>query len=399
MKPSVPPLLGIRVLDLARLLPGNVCSWLLAQLGAEIIKIEDPHGGDYGRWFPPRISETSAFFQSVNRGKRSIILDLKHEPGRQALHRLVASADVLLEGFRPGVMARLGCGYEELRLRNPRLIYCALSGWGQEGPYAQRSAHDLNYIAAAGLADHEDGQSHPPPTGQMADVGGAYLGAAGILAALLRREREDVGSFVDISLAEAALPFALIGWVETLARPQTMSAPRRLSGGLAAYASYRARCGRIVTLSALEAKFWRRFALAVGREDWLLVDHSEASRQDDLREELRALFASKTATEWETLLGPADCCFEVAAERAAPQEHPQHHAREMLGIAADGAPWLRSPIHLRGTPPQPDLQQPAPRYGADTCAVLEEAGYSEAEVADLLASGAAVQLGNTPHTQ
>lgn len=385
----VPPLHGIRVLDLARLLPGNVCSWLLAQLGAEVIKIEDPHRGDYGRWFPPQIGETSAFFSSVNRGKRSVILDLKQDRGRAALHRLVVSADVLVEGFRPEVMARLGCGYEELRVQNPRLVYCALSGWGQEGPYAQRSAHDLNYIAAAGLADHEDGQVHPPPTGQVADVGGAYLAVAGILAALLRRERDDVGSFVDISLAEAALPFALIGWVEALAN--SVPAPRRLSGGLAAYASYRAACGRIVTLSALEAKFWRNFALAVDREDWLIGDHNEATRQAALREELRTLFASKTAAEWEALLGTADCCFEVAAERAAPQRHPQHHAREMLGVATDGAPWLRSPIHLSGHSP-PDPQAGAPGYGADTRAVLEEVGFSAAELAELLASGAAVQL-------
>ena len=389
-----PPLQGVRVLDLARLLPGNVCSWLLVQLGATVIKIEDPHGGDYGRWFPPRVGENSAFFQAANRGKHSVILDLKQEGGRAALLRLAAAADVLVEGFRPGVMARLGCDYEALRALNPRLVYCALAGWGQDGPYAQRSAHDLNYIAAAGLADHEDGQVHPAPTGQIADVGGAYLGVAGILAALLRRERDGEGSFVDISLAEAALPFALIGWVEALAQPGP--APRRLSGGLAAYASYRARCGRLVTLSALEPKFWRRFAATVGREDWLQGDHSEPGRQDALREELRALFAGKTAAEWEALLGPADCCFEVASERAAAQEHPQHRARDMLGIAADGAPWLRSPIHLSDTAEAPDPRTAAPGYGADTGAVLREAGYSEAELAALLSSGAAVQLGNAP---
>ena len=392
-----PPLHGVRVLDLARLLPGNVCSWLLAQLGATVIKIEDPHGGDYGRWFPPRVGETSAFFEAANRGKRSVILDLKQDGGRAALQRLAKSADVLVEGFRPGVMARLGCDYETLRALNPRLVYCALAGWGQDGPYAQRSAHDLNYIAAAGLADHEDGRVHPAPTGQIADVGGAYLGVAGILAALLRRERDGEGSFVDISLAEAALPFALIGWVEALAHPGP--APRRLSGGLAAYASYRARCGRLVTLSALEPKFWRRFAAAVGREDWREGDHNEPSRQDSLREELRALFARKTAAEWEALLGPVDCCFEVATERAAAHEHPQHRAREMLGIAADGAPWLRSPIHLSDTADAPDPQGAAPGYGADTCAVLEEAGYRKAELAALLASGAAVQLGKAPHIQ
>lgn len=388
------PLQGTRVLDLARLLPGNVCSWLLVQLGAAVIKIEDPHGGDYGRWFPPRAEKSgasSAFFQAANRGKRSAILDLKQEGGRAALHRLAAGADVLVEGFRPGVMERLGCGYETLRALNPRLVYCALAGWGQDGPYAQRSAHDLNYIAAAGLADHEDGGTHPASTAQIADVGGAYLAVAGILAALLRRERGGGGAFVDISLAEAALPFALIGWVEALAHPA--ATPRRLSGGLAAYASYRARCGRIVTLSALEPKFWQRFAAAVGQEDWLAGDHTEPSRQSGLHEALRALFTSKTAAEWEALLGPADCCFEVAIERASAHEHPQHRARDMWGVAADGAPWVRSPIHLSDTAPAPDPQGAAPGYGADTRAILREAGYGEDELAALLSSGAAVQLG------
>ena len=393
----IPPLHGTRVLDLARLLPGNVCSWLLAQLGAEVIKIEDSHGGDYGRWFPPRDEKSGAsstFFQAANRGKRSVILDLKQEGGRTALHRLAAGADVLVEGFRPGVMTRLGCDYETLRAANPRLVYCALAGWGQDGPYAQRSAHDLNYIAAAGLIDHEDGNLYPAPTGQIADVGGAYLAVAGILAALLRRERAGEGAFVDISLAEAALPFALLGWVEALAQPA--ATPRRLSGGLAAYASYRARCGRIVTLSALEPKFWRRFAAAVGREDWRSFDHTQPARQSNLREELRALFASKTAAEWEALLGPADCCFEVATARAAAHEHPQHRARGMAGIAADGAPWLRSPIHLSDTAPIPDPQAAAPNYGADTRAILREAGYTEEELAALLASGAAAEFGGEP---
>ncbi len=238
---------------------------------------------------------------------------------------------MLVEGFRPGVMTRLGCDYETLRAANPRLVYCALAGWGQDGPYAQRSAHDLNYIAAAGLIDHEDGNVHPAPTAQIADVGGAYLAVAGILAALLRRERAGEGAFVDISLAEAALPFALLGWVEALAQPA--ATPRRLSGGLAAYASYHTRCGRIVTLSALEPKFWQRFAAAVGRKDWRSFDHTQPARQRNLREELRALFASKTAAEWETLLGSADCCFEVATARAAAHEHPQHRARGMAGIA------------------------------------------------------------------
>ncbi len=383
-----PPLQGMRVLDLSRLLPGNVCTFLLRQLGAEIIKIEDPDGGDYGRSFPPQVGESGAFFQVGNRGKRSIILDLKHGDGRAVLHRLVMSADVLVEGFRPGVMARLGCDEGALRARNPRLVYCALAGWGQEGPYAQRSGHDLNYIAAAGLvAEPFPMDATPPPAGQIADVGGAYLALAAILAALLRRETTDRGAFIDVSLAEAALPFALFGWVEAWAQPEAN--PRHLRGGIAAYANYRARCGKLVTLSALEAKFWQRFAKAVGRDDWLAGDHTEAQRQQKLRAELRALFATQSAAEWEALLGPADCCFEIAREPADWPEHPQHRARAMSGIAADGLPWLRSPLRLSETTGTPEPSAKAPGYGADTRAILAETGYSQAEIAALLNSGAA----------
>ncbi|MEQ9027995.1 MAG: CoA transferase, partial [Aggregatilineales bacterium] len=205
------PLVGIRVLDLTRLLPGGVCTMMLGDLGAEVIKIEDPNGGDYVRWMGPQIDKQSVYFRMNNRSKRSVILDLKTENGQIALKKLVETADVLIEGFRPGVMARLGCDYETLKAISPTLVYCALSGWGADGPYAMSGNHDLNYVAIAGLT----GAMETPQVmgGQVADIGGAYIGVAGILAALFRRERTGEGAFVDTSLAESALPFALYNWV------------------------------------------------------------------------------------------------------------------------------------------------------------------------------------------
>jgi len=181
------PLDGLKILDLTRLLPGAVCTMLLADMGATVIKIEDPHGGDYARWMPPHIDGSSVFFRMNNRAKRSLVLDLKTAEGVAVLKRLARDADVLIESFRPGVMARLGVDYETLKADNPRLIYCALSGWGSDGPWASVSGHDLNYATAAGLVGAM--QTPQPLGGQVADIGGALAAVAAINAALLRRER------------------------------------------------------------------------------------------------------------------------------------------------------------------------------------------------------------------
>ena len=185
------PLHATRILDLTRLLPGAVATMLLHDLGAEIIKVEDPHGGDYARLMPPLIDGMGAFFRGSNAGKKSIALDLKSTAGQAALHRLIETADVLIEGFRPGVTARLAADYETLKTINPRLVYCSLSGWGQSGPYAQVSGHDLTYIARNGVLGAD--LNPRTPGAQVADVGGAYVAVMGILAALLKRERRRRG--------------------------------------------------------------------------------------------------------------------------------------------------------------------------------------------------------------
>lgn len=359
------PLDGIRVLDLTRLLPGAVATMMLADLGADVIKIEDPNGGDYARWMSPQIGGNSAFFNVNNRSKRSVILDLKAADGPDTLRRLAAGADVLIEGFRPGVLAKFGCDYESLRVVNPRLVYCGLYGWGADGPMAQAAGHDLNYVAMAGLTDAAD----VPQVigGQVADIGGAYIAVSGILAALFRRERTGSGGFVDVSMSESALPFNMYNWTEAVTTGMAGGAGY-LTGGLAYYRVYMASDSVPVTLAALEQKFWGNFCTAVGRPEWLAY-HGDVAKQPQLIAWVSDLFAGRTSAEWEALLAPADCCFSVVTPLAAVHESTQYTERGALGITADGQPWMRSPIRIDGMLPPLGA---VPGYGEHTGQVLTE---------------------------
>ncbi len=371
------PLQGVRVLDLTRLLPGGLCTMMLADLGADVIKIESPDTGDYARWLPPLIDGQGAYFRATNRNKRSAIIDLKNDLGVGVLHRLAEVSDVLVESYRPGVMARLRCDYAALQAVNPRLIFCSISGWGQTGPYAQRSGHDLNYVSAAGLIGE---MNDPQPFGgQVADIGGAYNAVSGILAALYGREHSGAGSSVEISLFESAIPFLTASWVEAVADAPTRG---RLSGKYACYNVYRTRDDQAVSLAALEAKFWANFCAAVERPD-LVEDYLAPERQRYLLVEMAELFRLKTAAEWDALLSEADCCFTrvTLAETAADQ--PQIRARGSL--RAGTAPYVRSPIRLDDDPPAPGA---SPNFGEHTRAVLREAGFSDTEIDVLIKSQA-----------
>ena len=374
------PLANTRILDLTRLLPGAVCTMLLGDLGAEIIKVEDPVAGDYARLMPPLIDGMGAFFRSSNRGKKSIVIDLKQPDGKAALHRLVENADALIEGFRPGVTVRLGADYETLRAINPRLVYCSLSGWGQTGPLAQVSGHDLNYIARNGLLG---GELHPQTLGaKVADVGGAYVGAMGVLAALLQRERSGQGDYVDVALSEAAMPFAMLGWVHACAQGNG-DAVLNLAGANACYRVYHCADGEPVAISAVELKFWVNFCNAVGKPAWIAL-HTATDRQPELIEEVSTLFRSKSAEDWADLLDDADCCFSRVIAPESLLDDPQMKARGMLGITAEGIPWMRSPVRLSGD--AIDLTS-APKYGEHSREVLLGNGFSEADIVALFETG------------
>jgi alpha-methylacyl-CoA racemase len=255
------PLEGVRVLDLTRLLPGPFASLVLADLGATVDKVEDPHGGDYLRHMPPAMGDANGAFQLLNRGKRSVVLDLKHAQGRAALLDAVASYDVLFEQFRPGVLDRLGLGHATLRARNPRLVVCALTGYGQSGPLAPRAGHDLNYLARAGILGATGPTAGPPqvPGFQLADVSGGLWSVIGILAALARRERTGEGEVVDIAMCDATVLFAATSFGGALAGHPGGRGDEILTGGIAPYCTYATQDGGAIALGSLEPKFWMAF--------------------------------------------------------------------------------------------------------------------------------------------
>lgn len=375
------PLNHIRVLDLTRLLPGGICSLLLADMGADVIKVEDPKGGDYARWMPPLVKGVGAFFRASNRNKQSIIVNLKDPAGQQVLHDLVKEADVLIEGFRPGVMQRLNCGYDTLKAINPKLVYCALSGWGQGGPYAEVGGHDLNYVALGGL---QGGMQTPQPLGgQVADVGGAYVGVMGILAALLTAERTGTGDFVDVALFESALPFAYYQIVEaTVAK--TSGGEGGLTGGLAYYDVFTSSDGQPMTFGAIEMKFFKNFCEAVERPDW--IERHTAPDQAALKREIQDLFATKTAADWQAILDEVDCCFTLVTPPQNVIDDPQVQARGMMSLGEDGVPYMRSPIRLSEN--DEFSVGDVPDYGEHTRAVLQSIGYDDAKIDLLVEAGA-----------
>jgi alpha-methylacyl-CoA racemase len=389
---------GLRVLDLTRLLPGGFCSLLLADFGADVIKVEDTGGGDYIRWAPPHVegaepSAAGAMFLALNRGKRSIRIDLKADGGREALLALVRGADVLLESFRPGVMDRLGVGWERLREENPRLVYCAITGYGQDGPNRDRAGHDLNYLALTGLLGLTGDADGPPvqPAAQIADLGGGALMAAfGVMAALRERDRSGEGQLVDVAMADGALSWLAMVAARALADGR---GPERgsldLGGGLLCYRPYRCADGW-VALGALEPKFWRAWCTGVGREDLLDVQFEPPGSA--AHAEVEAVFAARTREEWTTFAAEHDCCLEPVLGLEEALASPQVAAREMVvGLdqpgAAEPVRLLGTPVKLSRTPADPS-RAPGPALGEHTDALLAEAGFDAAAIERLKASGA-----------
>jgi len=399
------PLEGLKVLDLSRLLPGPFCTMLMADFGADVIKVEDTGHGDYMRWSPPYYeganrTAAGAMFLALNRGKRSIRLDLKTDQGRGVLLRLAADADVLLESFRPGVLDRLGVGYERLRERNPRLIYCAITGYGQDGPNRDRSGHDMNYLALNGLLGLTGDVDGPPvqAAGQIADVGGgALMAAIGVLIALRERERSGEGQLVDCSMFDGSLSWLALVAAEAFAHGQ---APSRgalaLAGGLTCYRAYRCADG-FVTLAALEPQFWRVFCRGVGRED--LLEHAFDPPGSSAHAAVSELLANRTREQWRAFASQHDCCLEPVLELDEALRSELVAARQMVvELAQPGAreqvKLLGAPVKLSRTPADP-TRAPGPGLGQHTDEILVAAGFDAAQIAALHESGAVAGLADT----
>jgi alpha-methylacyl-CoA racemase len=390
------PLAGLRVLDLSRLLPGGFCSLLLADLGAEVLKVEDTAMGDYVRWAPPYYegadeSAKSAMYLALNRGKRSARLNLKEERGREVLLRLAKDYDVLLESFRPGVLDRLGVGCERLRGENPGLVYCAISGYGQDGPYRDRSGHDMNYLGLIGLLGLTGERDGPPvqPAGQIADIGGGGLMAAfAILAALRERDRSGEGQFVDVSMADGALSWlALVAGRYFCEGTPQKRGDLELAGAIICYRPYACKDGW-VTLGALEPKFWQAWCRGVDRED--LIEKQFERPGSEAHAEVERIFLERTRDDWREFASNHDCCLEPILDLDEALDSELVRAREMVvELEQPGAGRIRQlgvPVKLGRTPGRVDA--PGPALGEHTDEVLTALGYPDEEIERLKEAGA-----------
>lgn len=362
---STNPLLsGVRVLDCSRLLPGPFCTLYLAQMGAEVIKIEEPNGGDYAR------SLSSDVFELVNRGKKSVTLDLRQTEDRVQFLELSKSADVVLESFRPGVMDRLGCGYDAVRAVNPRIVFAALTGYGQTGPYRDRAGHDMNYRGYAGELDQtgEQGRGPVPGNFQVADLaGGALTCLVGILGALFGARASGVGTFVDAAMLDGTLALQVLSL--SAVRQLGQAQPRGedfLSGALPNYTVYECADGKHLAVGSLEPKFFHEVLRAVNRTDLLKLPMAQGPKSEPLREELVKLFKSKSRDEWERELAHLDTCVSAVL---APDEVLRNEQVLARGIVEmhNGKPACGFPVqfsHARASTGR------SPALGADNSSVL-----------------------------
>jgi crotonobetainyl-CoA:carnitine CoA-transferase CaiB-like acyl-CoA transferase len=385
---------GVRVLDLSRMLPGPFASMMLGDLGAEIIKVEEPRVGDPTRWSPPMIAGLSAAFLQVNRNKKSIALDLKRAEGREIFLKLASRADVVLDQFRPGVVGRLGIGYAAVSKINPRIVYCSLTGFGQDGPHRDRSGHDLNYLALSGVLGLTTDERGKPviPGVQVADLAGGMIAAYGILAALYGRERTGRGQFVDVSMYDVMMAMMPIPAAQHFAGADIRVGYKYgLSGAYPFYNVYETGDGRFMTLGALEPKFWENFCLKAGREDLIERQFDAGERRRKLFEEVSAIFKSRTQAEWVELMQDADACCEPVLAIDEAFEHAQSRAREMVHEiehpVAGAIKQLGFIPKLSDTPAR--VSRASPALGEQTDELLAEIGVSETEREQLYKAGIA----------
>jgi crotonobetainyl-CoA:carnitine CoA-transferase CaiB-like acyl-CoA transferase len=386
-------LAGVRILDLSRLLPGPFCTMLLSDFGADVIKVEEPQRGDYIREWQPKIGNNSGFHVVLNRNKRSLTLNLKSPAGQEIFRELARRADVVLEGFRPGVMKRLGLDYEQLRALNPRLIYAALSGYGEYGPRARRAGHDINFLALSGILSYSGRDGRPAIPGvEIADLGGGALLAAFSLAlALLVRERQGEGQYIDLAMLDGTFLWNCLRWGKYQADGRIPDLnDDMLNEGFACYNLYATQDGRFMSLGALEPQFWRAFCHAAAHPEWDRPDYIEPGpHQAELTEAVAALFKTRPQAAWTAHFAKTDCCCEPVLNLEEAQRDAQLQARQMvvdlvheswgayrqLGIAPK---FSRTP----GT-----LSRHAPELGEHTGAILGELGYNEEQVAALRRQG------------
>ncbi|MEA1959943.1 MAG: CoA transferase [Bacillota bacterium] len=381
------PLSGIRILDLSRYLPGPLCTQLLADFGAEVIKLEDPKGGELGRHLPPFIGSESSPFLSVNRNKKSITLDLKTPEGKKIFKELAQESDVVLDQFRPGVMDKMGVGYETLKEINPKLIYCSLTGYGLDGPLKNTAGHDLNYLNLAGITGL-NGKHHDAPSLSaipIADTaGGSLFSAIAILLAIISRLNTGKGQLCDVAMMDgsiALLAYTLGEWSGCGQLPERGN--ELLTGGYACYRIYETSDSQYVSLGAIEGKFWAEFCEKLERKQYIPLQLDKAS-QESISEDISTIILTKTRDEWVAFFADSNICFTPVLNLEEMSEHPQVLARNMVlnapNINGSGID-LRVPgvpIKLSDTPGKAELC--FPQLGEHTDPLLLKMGYTQEEI-------------------
>jgi crotonobetainyl-CoA:carnitine CoA-transferase CaiB-like acyl-CoA transferase len=338
---------------------------LLADMGADVVKIEEPGTGDYMRWTPPLIGGQSALFDALNSNKRSVTLNLKTDEGRNVLLKLVETAAVLVEGNRPGVMDRLGVGWDVLHARNPKLVMASITGYGQDGPFANRAGHDINYTATAGVLglNGEAGGPPVPLSVQVADVGGGGQQAAvSILGALVGVQRGGEGRWLDVSMTDGAVSWLALAFAQAGEGEEVRRGAQRLSGRYACYRVYACKGGGFYSVGALEPKFWAALCGALGKPELVELQFVEGAQQERAHRELESVFATRTRDEWGPVLAPLDACCEPVLDLDEVASHPQIAARRSL---------------------QTQVRVPAPRLGEHTAEVLAEVGVDASRLEQL----------------
>jgi len=383
----------LKILDLSMNLPGPYMTWLLASLGADVVKVENPQGGDYGRSMGAGPEAARLSFDSVNRNKKSVALNLKHPAAREIFLQMLDDYDVVVEGFRPGAMDKLGLGFEVLNARQPRLIQVSISGYGQTGPYRLRAGHDVNYLALCGVLAMGGSRADELAVAgvQIADVaGGSLMALAALLAAVVQRHGTGRGQLVDVAMFDGALSMA----TKLLARVQAGAddpSPRgmTLNGRYPCYNVYRAGDGGFMSLGALEPKFWQGFCQAVGRPD-LLPGQFGGS---DVITRVQDIFSSRSRDQWAEFFRDHDVCCEPVCSLEEAVQGPLVAACGMLVADQQGREFLRSPFNLSQSPLAPE--SPSPHLGQHTREILLDLGLSGRRI-DELAAGGALGDGSPP---
>lgn len=380
-----PPLEELRIIDLSRLLPGPYCTMLLADLGAEVIKIEEPKLGDYIRRIPPYIGTESALFLSVNRNKKGMTLNLKSEKGREVFYKLAERSDVILESFRPGVTERLGVHYEKIKEINPKIIYCSISGYGKDGPYRDWVGHDVNYTGFGGILGITGERNGPPvvPGVQIADLAGGMFAAISILTALITRGKTSKGQYIDVSMLDGCVSWLTIHAATYFARGKP---PKRgemlLSGGFPCYGIYETKDGKYITLGVLEDWFWRNLCKALGEEDIVDDQFATGDRREDIRSLFKSIFRTKNRDEWVRILNSAGVpCGPVYSMDEVFSDPQVLHRKMLVEIGHPTAGKIKQigiPMKFSDTPGE--IKSPPPLFGQHTEEILQWLGYTKVEI-------------------